>query len=230
MTKRINTGDPASSTTGRDADIGMKANPQTAAADDLGGGAETIQEAEPITAGLIDLSAVRIPPGGIADVAEKLLVYVPVRKPGKTEFVRTHPDPEYTVNVFVVQLPGDEPYLVQPSIAAAIPDLAKAVRLILYVTRQGNPGLWPVKLGGEDGRQNPWHTSAMTAAEKAKTKWVRITANQALGAYDITVAKGILAEPQWPKRTMAELVTKGFANRHIDSEGHPVLRELLGEV
>src|SRR5207247_1402890 len=44
--------------------------------------------------------------------------------------------------------------------------------------------LWRVKLPGPDGKHNVWHRLAAEAAERAMKRWVRVTANMSLGAYD----------------------------------------------
>ena len=42
-----------------------------------------------------------------------------------------------------------------------------------------------VRLPGPDGKHLEWHRSAAEAAEAAETRWIRIKANMALGAYEI---------------------------------------------
>ena len=48
---------------------------------------------------------------------KKLLNVVPVRKPGRQDFVRTHPDAEYRVTTAVIEVQEDrEMYLVAPEL------------------------------------------------------------------------------------------------------------------
>ena len=61
------------------------------------------------------------------------------------------------------------------------------------------------------------------------TRWVRLKANRALGAYEITEAPGSIPEPVWPTHTFADLLRIGFRGRTIDSIDHPVLKRLRGE-
>jgi hypothetical protein len=75
-----------------------------------------------------------------------------------------------------------------------------------------------------------WNRSAFEAAELARKVWVRITANQSLGAYDVHVAGGQLGEPVWPQVPFAKILQVAFQNRYIDPLEHPVLRKLRGEV
>jgi hypothetical protein len=159
---------------------------------------------------------------------EKLLIHVPVRKPSKHQFFRVHPDEEYRLECFVVEMDGNETYLVDPAVAGAIPGLPRPVRLLLTVTRYGAPALWPLKLPGEDGKTNPWNDSAAECAEIAMERWVRMVANRDLGAYEAIVAEGIPTEPAWPNKSMEELVSKAFRDRYVESEDHPLIRELSG--
>ena len=177
----------------------------------------------------IDLNTVRLSQDFSAMAkTEKLLVHVPVRKPAKHQFVRVHPDEDYRLEVGIIDIDGDDTYLVHPSVVGAVPELVKPVRLHLYVTRHGAPALWPVKLPGEDGKTNPWFASAAEAAEVAMKKWIRLVPNREVGAYDVIVAESIPTDPKWPDKTMEELVSKAFQERFIEDEEHPLLRELLG--
>jgi hypothetical protein len=179
--------------------------------------------------GNIDLNTVRLSQDFAAMAkTEKLLVHVPVRKPAKHQFVRVHPGEDYRLEVGIIAIDGDDTYLVHPAVVGAVPELVKPVRLHLYVTRHGAPALWPVKLPGEDGKTNPWYASAAEAAEVAIKKWIRLVPNREVGAYDVIVAESIPTEPTWPDKSMEELVSKAFADKFIEDEDHPLLRELLG--
>jgi hypothetical protein len=163
---------------------------------------------------------------------KKVLLSVPVRKPDKSWFVRTHPDPGYRLQTAVIELKEDrETYLVAPSLW---PDLAAESTfspraLFTSTNRQGNLFLWPVRLPGADGKLDEWSRTALEAAERAAGRWVRVAANMALGAYDVFEAAGQLGEPDWPPATFAELLRVAFRDRFIDSLDHLVLRRLRGE-
>lgn len=181
------------------------------------------------TAGGIDLSAVRLSQeyGSMTKTA-KLLTHVPVKRPPKHQFFQVHPKPEYRLEAMIIDLDGDETYLLHPTVASLFPDLAKPVRLHLYVTRTNTIGLWPVKLPADDGRTNPWHQSAAEAAEIAMSRWIRLVANRDMGCYDVIAAEDMIVEPKWPEKSMEELVNKAFAQRYVDNEDHPLVKELLG--
>ena len=70
----------------------------------------------------------------------------------------------------------------------------------------------------------------MDAANEAKSRWVRLTANMNLGAYDVAVASGQIAEPEWPGITFQQIIDIAFRDKKISDWNHPVLRRLRGEV
>jgi hypothetical protein len=159
-----------------------------------------------------------------------LLTTIPVRKPHRQDFVRVHPDAAYRCGpVGVLELKEDrETYLVTPSMANVLAGEFNLVTLCTAITRQGVVFLWPVKLPAPDGRQLAWHTSAAEAAEKAMDRWVRVSANMHLGAYDIALAAATLPEPEWPSLTPEEILRVAFRDHIIDREDHPVVRRLIG--
>lgn len=183
-----------------------------------------------------DPAALRLSDAGMAGLgAKKALLSVPVRKPDKSWFVRTHPDPAYRLQTAVVELKedrGGETYLVAPQLWPALAGESTFAPRALFtaVNRQGVPFLWPVRLPAADGRLDEWSRTALEAADLARTGWVRVAANMALGAYDVFQATGDLPEPEWPDLPFRELLRVAFRDRFIQSEDHPVLRRLRGEV
>jgi hypothetical protein len=121
-----------------------------------------------------------------------------------------------------------ETYLVTRDVGDVVPGMARAVTLHAAIDRKNNPFIIPVPLPGSDGRRNPWHQSRAKAVERAETKWVRVVANMALGAYDLYVAEASLPEPEWPAATFEELMEIAFRDRVIRSAEHPVIMQLQG--
>jgi hypothetical protein len=164
---------------------------------------------------------------------KKLIVTIPVGKPSKESFVRTHPDPAYRLATGVIDLKEvKETYLVDPSLREALARESTYVAklLITTITRQGVLSLWPIRLPGSDGRLDEWNRSALEAADLARDQWVRISANVNLGANDIGIATGIADEPEFPAMSMREILQIAFKGKYIDSIDHPVLRKLRGEL
>jgi hypothetical protein len=164
---------------------------------------------------------------------KKVLMTVPVRKPSREWFVRVHPDADYRLQTAVIELKEDrEIYLVEPSLWPELSTVEATFSpraLNTAINRQGVVILWPIRLPEPDGKIDEWSQSALEAAEMATTKWVRVTANMDLGAYDVYEATGDLPDPVWPDLTFQELLKLGFKDRYIDDMDHAVLRKLRGE-
>ena len=113
----------------------------------------------------------------------KRLTTVPVRKPSKTQWFRIHPEYKLDVRLLKYGDSGDDYYLVEPSLAHQLKDLAQPFRLVVGADRQGVVFVWPLRLPDEERPLN-WHLSALEAASNAEVQWTRIHAHMSLGAYD----------------------------------------------
>jgi hypothetical protein len=180
-----------------------------------------------------DLNSLRLSQDFASAVGvKKLLMTVPVKKPSKEWFVRTHPDPDYRLQTAVIELKEDrETYLVAQSLWPALADekTFSPRLLVTTISRQGILFIWPIRLPGADGRIDDWSRSAIDAADEAKSRWVRITANMSLGAYDVAVASGQIANPAWPDIAFQEIIKIAFRDSMISDWNHPVLKRLRGE-
>lgn len=179
-----------------------------------------------------DLAALRLPTNyGATLGVKKLMNIVTVGRTKKPVFFRTHAAEDMTVNVMLLELKDTrETYVVMPNVALELSDLVRPVQLYTVIDRQNNISLIPVPLPGEDGTRNQWHESLAQAVELAKEKWLRISANMAVGGYDVYVAEGKLPEPEWPSHTINEIVQVAFRGKIITSLDHPVVQTLLGRV
>ena len=177
-----------------------------------------------------DLDALRlsVDTAGTAGMRE-VLRHVPVRKPNRTEFFRTHPDANMSITTAIFDdREEQETFFVLPELRKELAGELKPVLLMTAITRQGVTFLWPVSLPDDSGRRNAWAETAREAAELAKTAWVRMAADMQLGAYRVYVAEGELSDPVWPDKSFKELLEIGFKDRIIDSEDHPVVKRLRG--
>jgi hypothetical protein len=177
-----------------------------------------------------DIASLRLNPSFLETAGvKKLLTTVPARKPSPQDFVRVHPAPEYRENFAMIDLKDDrEDYLVRPE---TLQDLAGEVVLktvFTAINRQGVVFLWPVRLPAPDDRKSEWSRSAREAAEMAMTRWVRMKANMSLGAYEITVAEAVMADPIWPELSFQELVRIAYRDRMVTTTDHPVVKRLRG--
>jgi hypothetical protein len=178
-----------------------------------------------------DLASLRLNPSFIETAGvKKLLTTVPARRPSPQDFVRVHPSPDYRENFAMIDLKDDrEDYLVRPEI---LPDLAGEViykTVFTAINRQGVVFLWPIRLPAADDRKSDWPRSAREAAEMATSQWVRLKANMSLGAYEITVAESVMAEPVWPELSYQELVRIAYRDRMIATLDHAVVKRLRGQ-
>ena len=158
----------------------------------------------------------------------KRLTTVPVRKPSKIRWFRIHP--EYKLDVLLLKYGdrGDDFYLVEPSLADQLIDLAQSFKLVVAVDRQGVVFVWPLRIPDPERAMN-WHLSALEVASHAEIQWTRMHAHMNLGAYENHTAEGITDEPKWPKMLMNEILEIAFKNKIIDRLDHFVLKQLRGE-
>jgi hypothetical protein len=161
---------------------------------------------------------------------KKLLTTVPVRKPNPQTFIRVHPSEEYRDAFTVIELKDDrEVWLVPIEIAQSLPGEYVMATLYTAITRQGDLFVLWARLPGEDGKDMEWWRSLREGAELAMTKWVRIKANNSIGAYDIFEAENNnIPEPKWPELSFKEILRIAFKGRIIQSLDHPVIKRLRG--
>jgi hypothetical protein len=161
---------------------------------------------------------------------KKLLTTVPIRKPHRQEWVRVHEGrDQHLTPAAIIELKEDgETYVLRPEVAQALGGEFSIVSIHLAINRQGVVFLWPVKLPGPDGRVLEWHRSAAEAAEIAKIRWVRVTANKSLNAYEIYEAQSVIPDPVWPELSFPEILKIAFRERTINSLDHPVIKQLRG--
>ena len=159
---------------------------------------------------------------------EKLLTRVPVRKPERHEFVRTHGSADHRLDIAMVELKADhEFYLLMPVVAAALPGEWQPYRLFTTINRQGVVFLWPCRLPDTE-RPNPWHETLLEAADLARSNWIRVSANMHLGGYEIARAVGELPEPVWPPHAFRKLLEIAFGKKLVTDLDHPLVGRLTG--
>jgi hypothetical protein len=171
--------------------------------------------------------------GALADVeVEKVLTAVPIKKPGRTEFVRVHPDHVLDVLLLEIGVGMDRQcYLVTPEVQHLVLPELRRTRLFVGITKYATVFLWPIKLPVEShDRMRRVSDTALMCAEQAKTCWTKVVWNSGLGGYEMSRAKGDLGEPQWPDKSFRDLIEIAFRHNLIDRPDHPVIRELEGEL
>ncbi len=162
---------------------------------------------------------------------KKHITTIPVRKPTKQEFIRAHSGADFQLETMVLELKDDrESYLIAPALHGELVDEAVPKILRVAINLQKVLSVWPIRLPDADGKLDTWNASALEAAKTAEEKWLRMTSNKSLGAYDLFVATGIHSEPEWPDLSLEQILSIAFKGNYIDSLEHIVLRKLRGEI
>ena len=141
------------------------------------------------------------------------------------------PSPDWRLDTAVLHVKEDrETYLVAPALWHELTGELVPTALLTGVSRQGVVFLWHIRLPGAEGRLDEWNRSALEAAQMAIDGWVRVSANLALGAYDVFQPTLPLPDPEWPDGDFSTLLKRAFRDRFIDTLDHVVLRRLRGEL
>jgi hypothetical protein len=160
---------------------------------------------------------------------KKILTTVPVRKPGQQDFVRVRADQEYRDSFAMIDLKDDrEEYIVQTNLVSELFGEIIHKQLFLAINRQGTVFFWPVRLPSPEGKDMDWWRSGREATDRAMRKWVRVRANQNLGAYEIYEAAVSFSEPEWPELGYWDLIKIAFGDHLITNLDHPVVQRLRG--
>jgi hypothetical protein len=103
--------------------------------------------------------------------------------------------------------------------------------LVAYCTRQGTPGLWPIRLPDETGRIDSYNESALAIVAEQSGRWIRVISNQQSRSYEVLESpRTELPAPKWPDGGFNELFSIAFKERVIRSLDHPFLKHLRGEM
>jgi hypothetical protein len=180
-----------------------------------------------------DISKVRVSHGGLMVGTREIVSKIPVRKPARQEFYRVRVGEEWSLVTYAFEDKDTrEIYFVPPEMVRSVFALGEllTVKLVPAVTKQGVTLLIPAKLPSEGTSMTGWHETMLVAIERAKTSWIRVSADMALGGYRVFAAVGDLGEPEFPDMSLSEMLEIAFKGRVIDSEDHPVFRKLVGRM
>lgn len=182
--------------------------------------------------GVFDLEKLRLSQDfeQIVGVKKKIMT-VPVRKPNRQEFVRTHPDEGFSFQTAILDIKEDrEMFIVDPLLFAELSGEITPMVLVTTMSRQNVLTLWPIRMPDSSGRIDQWNHSALEAALLARENWLRVAANMHLGAYETFLATAELPEPEWPDLSFQEIITLAFKDRLITDLDHPAICKLKGEM
>lgn len=153
---------------------------------------------------------------------------LPVRNPGKMEFVRVMPDPAYHACVCILaDTRSDTIYVVDPELRADLEGDVGTAEITVATNQDGEFFVWLAKLPPYENE--PFGVTRMAALNQAKTTWTRLRVRADRKGYDAIPAAKSFPEPEWPAASFDELFQASFADRIIDSLDHPVVKRLRGE-
>jgi hypothetical protein len=125
---------------------------------------------------------------------------------------------------------GPEFLLVLPELEALFQSDAKLRNLVRYYNlafvadSRGRVGWWAVPSRSE----NDWHASARTGMRRLTVEWGMLKSDQGAKSYVLEKPNDDLGAPNWPAGSYDDWFVKGLSDKLIDTQDHPVLRELQG--
>jgi hypothetical protein len=162
------------------------------------------------------------------DWSRKQQTVIPVRKPSKKQFVRTHSSPDYRADSMptIVDDATGEVYLLAADfdLPADIENKVDMVNMAAAITADGSIFLWFYK-----NSTNSWSESARIAIREASLRWVRVLPDKSSNGYLLEAPMVAPADPVWPPMTFTEILETAFGARYIDSLQHPQIKKLRGD-
>lgn len=161
--------------------------------------------------------------------AKRVLTAIPLRKPYKHDWVRTHPTWQQPASV--LKLRGeraDELWLICNALGGGLPDdLITGMVFTPTINRQAALTMWPLRMPAANGRADMWAQTAIEIAQVARERWVQVHADLRIGAYTYLELQETVGEPEWPEMAWDAIRELAFRARLITSFDHPVLDAVL---
>jgi hypothetical protein len=167
--------------------------------------------------------------------AERVFLSFKVCKPTSNWWFRVHPSDDYCREVWTVvdDENEDEVHILDPALLSKVPPQALCRRkLFAAVTRNGIYFVWPQKCVSADGSTYPAWTSALEAAEHARTSWTQMVWDAAAFHYVVSKAVAEYPDPEWPEPDewrFDRWVEVAFKNLIISDPNHILLQKIRGE-
>jgi hypothetical protein len=169
---------------------------------------------------------------GVKGASAGGIVAIGVTKvPGRNEFFRTHPVPEFSPVVPIVdhEVGMDRHFFaVAPNMVEALASIGITVaehHCYFTITSRGAYRMVPVRGPNADGDQNEWSRTKEIALVDARKKWVRLYPDMENKCYQVFPAPpGRFTDPQWPDLKPSRVFRLAFRDkgRLIDSTEHPL--------
>jgi hypothetical protein len=156
------------------------------------------------------------------------------------DFVRLHPNQEthWTPELCFVSVPikgqkRDTLHMIDEEVALRRLDSATIQRFRLALASKPHDTFFFCHVPTQN-LDNSWNHDNIMACETAMQSWIKVTSRRAenIDGYLIKHALNPKAftEPKWPKQSLDDLLEVTFAGRMIESDDHPGLLRLLGDV
>jgi hypothetical protein len=164
-------------------------------------------------------------------------VGIPVTKPHRDWFFRTHPT--MWKNLWLLEVkdgPDRGHYIVARTLWKRFRKegsgvVLRPVRLTLAVSQESGHFLWPLKLQekGYENRKDEWSASALRICKIGETQWVKMYTRPGGNCYSMRIAEGITTEPTWPSQPYEELADLAFDGKVLKDADDPLLQRLQGK-
>jgi hypothetical protein len=159
---------------------------------------------------------------------------------GAKDFARLHHDvvnywsPELTfVNVPIKGVKRDTLHLIDEAIAMRHLPSGRVLRFRLALATKPHDVFFLCHVPTTN-LDNSWNLSNVIACDQARTHWLQISSRKAEGVdgYKTDYARNQAAfpAPRWPNQSLSELIEVTFAGRMIDTDNHPGLLRLVGDL
>jgi hypothetical protein len=161
--------------------------------------------------------------------SDKVLIFLPVRKPKKDEWVRIHRS--IRVRAYVYESAEERSwYLISPEVFETLAEFARIVDLSLAITATDVAFIWPVSVPTER-RPHHAHTESFESAKAAREEWIQTAWTN--GHWAVHRRPKKMPDPIWPKEiptpeSMLRFAANTGSLELIDSKDHPIIQRLLG--
>jgi hypothetical protein len=183
--------------------------------------------------GLPDPSRFRIPQNYAEHIqTRKKAVNVPLGKPDDQLWIWIPSSNEWRSSVGMLRdKKNREWYVVEPELLPEISETLIPVLVVMYVTRGGSPGLWPIRMPNETGRIDSFNGSALEIACIHTDKWIRVILNADGRGYEFLEMDSAveMPQPKLPADGYWHLFGLAVKGNTISSLQHPLLKHLRGE-
>jgi hypothetical protein len=170
---------------------------------------------------------------------QTLLMALPVLKIGDVgDFARLHPseDEYWTPEMCFVSVPikgakRDMLHLIDDDLAVQYLPAKKIRRHRLALACKPHDVFFFCIVPSQN-LDNPWNEQALKGCHQAQTRWVEALSRKAenVDGYEIKPAidQDAFPAPNWPSRSLDELLEVTFKEANIDYDRHPALLRLIG--